>query len=438
VRISVTAAGMVAACLFGCAQAYAAADQAQVDALTRAIEPKVIAWRRDIHEHPELSNREVRTAKLVAEHLKKLGLEVKTGIAHTGVSAVLKGARPGPIVALRADMDALPVTEKTDVPFKSRATAEYRGDKVGVMHACGHDVHTAVLMGVAEVLTQMRSTLPGTVLFIFQPAEEGAPVGEQGGAELMLKEGLFEAVKPQAVFGLHMWSLRNAGEISIRSGAFMAAADTFSIEVLGRQSHGSRPWQAIDPIVVASQIVSTLQTVVSRQLDITANPAVVTIGAVRGGVRHNIIPDRVELLGTVRTFEPQQRARIMAAMRVIIENVAAASGAKANLKWETPSYPVTHNDAALTEKMLPSLRHVVGDDKVKEETLITGAEDFSFYQQKIPGVYFFVGSTPADQDRFTAPSNHSEYFFVDEKSIPVAIRAMTQVAVDFLQGAGDR
>jgi amidohydrolase len=429
---------MAAASVLGCGPAYAAADQARVDSLTRAIEPKVIAWRRDIHEHPELSNRETRTAKLVAEHLKKLGLEVKTGIAHTGVTAVLKGAKPGPTVALRADMDALPVTEKTDVPFKSRATGEYRGEKVGVMHACGHDVHTAVLMGVAEVLTQMQSTLPGTVLFIFQPAEEGAPAGEQGGAELMLKEGLFDAVKPQAVFGLHMWSLRNAGEISVRTGPFMAAADTFSIEVLGRQSHGSRPWQGIDPIVVAAQIISTLQTVVSRQLDITANPAVVTIGAVKGGVRHNIIPDRVELLGTVRTFDPQQRARIMAGMRVIIENVATASGAKANLKWETPSYPVTHNEALLTEKMLPSLRHVVGADKVKEETLITGAEDFSFYQQKIPGMYFFVGSTPADQDRFTAPANHSDYFFVDEKSIPVAIRAMTQVAVDFLDGAGNR
>jgi amidohydrolase len=439
-RVSVIAACTLAVSGLTCAAAFAATDQARVDSLTRAIEPKVIAWRRDIHEHPELSNREVRTAKLVAEHLKKLGLEVKTGIAHTGVTAVLKGGRPGPTVALRADMDALPVTEKTDVPFKSRAIGEYRGEKVGVMHACGHDVHTAALMGVAEVLTQMRATLPGTVLFIFQPAEEGAPAGESGGAELMLKEGLFDAVKPQAVFGLHVWSVLNAGEIGYRSGPAMAAADTFSIEVLGRQSHGSRPWQGIDPIVTSAQIVNALQTVVSRHVDLTANPAILTIGAVRGGIRHNIIPDRVELLGTIRTFDPKQREAIFTRARLIVENVAAANGAKAEMRFGSPSYPVTHNDPELTQKMLPSLRRVAS---VKEMNLITGAEDFSFYQQKVPGLFFFIGSTPADQDPATAPANHSDFFFVDEKSIAVAVRSLTQVAVDFLesgsgQGAGDR
>jgi amidohydrolase len=435
VRVSVIVAGTLAVSLLAFGRVQAATDQARVDSLTQAIEPKVVAWRRDIHEHPELSNREVRTAKLVAEHLKKLGLEVKTGIAHTGVGAVLKGALPGPTIALRADMDALPVTEKTDVPFKSRVTSEYRGEKVGVMHACGHDVHTATLMGVAEVLTQMRSTLPGTVLFIFQPAEEGAPAGEEGGAELMLKEGLFEVVRPQAVFGLHVWAALNAGEIGYRSGPAMAAADTFSIEVLGRQSHGSRPWAGIDPIVTSAQIVNSIQTIVSRQVDITLNPAIVTVGAVKGGIRANIIPDRVEMIGTIRTFDAKQRADIFAALKRIVENVAAANGAKGQVTFGSPSYPVTRNDPSLTQKMLPSLQRVAA---VKQMDLITGAEDFSFYQQKAPGLFFFVGIVPPGQDAATAPANHSDFFYVDERAIPIAIRSLTQVAVDYLEAAGNR
>lgn len=429
---SFTIASALAVVLFTALPAAAATDQAQVDALTSAIEPKVIAWRRDIHEHPELSNREVRTAQLVAEHLQKLGLEVKTGVAHTGVVAVLKGALPGPTIALRADMDALPVTEKTDVPFKSRATAEYRGESVGVMHACGHDVHTAVLMGVAEVLTRMRSTLPGTVVFVFQPAEEGPPAGEEGGAALMLKEGIFDPVTPEAVFGLHVWSALNTGQIGYRSGPAMAASDTFSIDVRGKQTHGSRPWQGVDPIVAAAQIVGALQTVVSRRIDITTYPAVVTIGAVKGGIRHNIIPDRVELRGTIRTFDAKQREEIFARVREIAENTARANGATAEVKFETPSYPVTRNDPQLTEKMLPSLRRVA---EVDEMELITGAEDFSLYQQRTPGLFFFVGVTPAGQDPATAPANHSDFFFVDEKSIPIAIRALTQVTLDYLNAA---
>jgi amidohydrolase len=431
-RCTIVVAGALGALVLASPPAPAAPDQAQVDALTRAIEPKVIAWRRDIHEHPELSNREVRTAKLVAEHLTQLGLEVKTGVAHTGVTAVLKGALPGPTVALRADMDALPVTEKTDVPFRSQATAEYRGESVGVMHACGHDVHTAVLMGVAEVLTELRATLPGTVLFVFQPAEEGPPAGEEGGAALMLKEGIFDTVKPDAVFGLHVWSALNTGEIGYRSGPAMAASDTFTIEVRGRQTHGSRPWQGVDPIVAAAQIVGALQTVVSRRIDITAHPAVVTIGAVKGGIRHNIIPDRVELRGTIRTFDPKQREEIFARVREIAENTARASGATAEVEFQTPSYPVTRNDPQLTERMLPSLRGVAA---VEEMDLITGAEDFSLYQQRVPGLFFFVGVTPAGQDPAAAPANHSDYFFVDETSIPIAIRALTQVTLDFLTGA---
>jgi amidohydrolase len=423
--------GALAAALVGAAPAVAATDQARVDALTSAIEPKVVAWRRDIHEHPELSNREVRTAELVAEHLKKLGLEVKTGIAHDGVVAILRGALPGPTIALRADMDALPVTEKTDLPFRSRATTEYRGEKVGVMHACGHDVHTAVLMGVAEVLTQMRSTLPGTVLFVFQPAEEGAPAGEEGGARLMLKEGIFDDVKPEAVFGLHVWSALNTGTIGYRSGPAMAASDTFSIRVLGRQSHGSRPWQGIDPIVAAAQIVNALQTVVSRRIDITASPAIVTVGAIKGGIRHNIIPDRVEMQGTIRTFDAKQREDVLARVREIAENVARANGATAEVEFATPSNPATRNDPELTKRMLPSLGRVA---KVEEMGLITAAEDFSLYQQRVPGLFFFVGVTPAGQDPEAAPANHSDYFFVDERSIPVAVRALTQVALDYLNG----
>jgi amidohydrolase len=437
-KLSVTNALISALLVLAVSEAQAATDQSRVDSATRAIEPKILAWRRDFHANPELGNREFRTAKLVAEHLRKLGLEVRTGVAHTGVMAVLKGGRPGPTVALRADMDALPVTEKADVPFKSRVTTEYRGEKVGVMHACGHDVHTAVLMGVAEILTGMRASLPGTVLFIFQPAEEGAPEGEEGGAELMLKEGLFASVKPQAVFGLHMWSLMNVGQIGLRSGPAMAAVDSFKVEVVGRQAHGSRPWQSVDPIVTSAQIIGAIQTVVSRQVDLTANPAVVTVGAIKGGIRQNIIPERVEFIGTIRTFHEQQRARVFAGLQQIVEKTAEASGAKGTFTVQPPSYPVTYNDPALTQQMLPSLRRIAGEDKVVDMDLITGAEDFAFYQKQVPGLFFFVGSTPANQDAFKAPSNHSDYFFVDEGSIPIATRALTQVALDFLEGAGQR
>jgi amidohydrolase len=407
-------------------------DQGKLDELTRAVEPKVIEWRRDIHQHPELSNRETRTAKLVAEHLKRLGLEVRTGIAHTGVSAYLKGGLPGPTIALRADMDALPVTEKTDVPFKSTATGTYRGQTVGVMHACGHDVHTAVLMGVAQTLTAMRASLPGNVLFIFQPAEEGAPEGEEGGASLMLKEGLFDKYPPKAVFGLHMWSMLNAGEIGIRAGPFMAASDSWRIEVLGRQAHGSRPWQGIDPIVTAAQIVNGLQTIVSRQVDLTLNPAVVTVGAINSGVRHNIIPDRAEMIGTLRTFDPGQREQVVAGMERLVKNVAAANGATATFKVDADGNPVLFNNPELTEKMVPTLMRVAGQENMRLMQLVTGAEDFAFYAQKVPSMFFMVGATSPDKDAATAPGNHSDFFHVDEKSIPVALRAMTQLAVDYL------
>jgi amidohydrolase len=411
---------------------HAAVDQAKVDELIRAVEPKVIEWRRDIHQHPELSNRETRTAKLVAEHLKKLGLEVRTGIAYTGVSAYLKGGLPGPTIALRADMDALPVTEKTDVPFKSVATSTYRGQTVGVMHACGHDVHTAVLMGVAQALTAMRASLPGNVLFIFQPAEEGPPDGEDGGASLMLEQGLFDKYPPKVAFGLHMWAALHAGQIGLRAGPHMAASDSWRIQVQGKQAHGSRPWQGIDPIVTSAQIVNALQTVVSRSVDLTANPAVVTVGAINSGIRNNIIPASAEMIGTIRTFDADQRADIIKRMDAVVKNVAAANGATATFSVNEGGNPVLFNNPELTEQMAPTLMRIVGNENMRLMSLVTGAEDFAHYAQKVPSLFFFVGSTPSSVALPDAPSNHSDYFFVDEKSIPIALRALTQVAVDYL------
>jgi amidohydrolase len=409
-----------------------ASDAVNADELLRSIEPQVLAWRRDLHQHPELSNREFRTAKLVAEHLKKLGLEVQTGIAHTGVVGFLKGGHPGPTVALRADMDGLPVTEKTDVPFKSRATAEFRGEKVGVMHACGHDTHVAILMGVAQTLTKLRASLHGNVLFIFQPAEEGAPAGEEGGAELMLKQGLFEKYKPDLAYGLHAWAALSVGQIGYRSGPLMAAVDSFRIEIRGRQAHGSRPWNGVDPIVTAAQTINAIQTIVSRGVDITENPAVVTVGAIKGGIRHNIIPDTVEMIGTLRTFDPKQREDILRKLQRIVENTAAANGATGKMALEEASYPVTYNNPELTEKSVPVLKRVVGDANVKIQPLTTGAEDFSFFANKIPSFFFFVGVTPEGKDPATAPSNHSDFFYVDEKVLPIGTRALTQLALNAL------
>ena len=432
--LTIRVAAAIAA-TFSAATAIAQISAAQLDSAASKVEPRVIAWRRDIHQNPELSNREVRTSKLVAEHLKKLGLPVRTGIAHTGVTAVLKGGKPGPVIALRADMDALPVAEQVDVPFKSTVTTEFLGKKVGVMHACGHDAHVANLMGIAEMLVAMRKDLPGTILFIFQPAEEGAPEGEQGGASLMLKEGLFDEVKPEAIFGLHVTSSLNSGVIGYRSGPFMAASDMFRVEVIGRQAHGSRPWSGVDPIVAGSQIVVALQTIVSRQIDITQLPAVVTIGKFDSGVRHNIIPDKAEMLGTLRTFDKKMRADIMERIQRTATNVAASSGAEAKVTFNNSPNPVVMNDPKLTERALPSLRRVAGDDRVIVIPLITGSEDFAHYADRVPGLFFYVGVTPAGKDAQAAPSNHSPLFYIDEPAITVATRALATVAIDYLQAA---
>ena len=412
---------------------HAAPSATGFDAAVTAVLPKVVEWRRDIHQHPELGNRETRTAQIVAEHLQALGLEVHAGVAHTGVVGVLRGGHPGPVIALRADMDALPVTERVDVPFKSTVTTEYRGEKVGVMHACGHDGHTAMLMGVAQVLAGRARDLPGTVVFLFQPAEEGAPEGEEGGAPLMLKEGVFRDYKPEVVFGMHLWAGLNAGTIGYRVGSFMAASDTFRIVVKGRQTHGSRPWGGIDPIVASAQILEGIQTIVSRQTDITRWPAVVTVGAIKGGIRFNIIPDSVEMMGTIRTFDAGVRDQTIERLRRTAENIAAASGATATVEILPGSNPVVINNPALTRQVLPSLQRAAGAAKVLEIPFVTGAEDFAQFALEVPGVFFFVGSTPPGQDAEQAPSNHSPLYFVDESSLEVGMRAMVDVAVDYLK-----
>jgi amidohydrolase len=408
----------------------ASADPA---AAVDGVMPKVIEWRRDIHQNPELGNRETRTAKLVADHLKSLGMDVRTGVAHTGVVGVLRGGRPGPVVALRADMDALPVTERADVPFKSLAKAEYRGQQVGVMHACGHDAHTAILLGVADVLAKSRKEWPGTVVFLFQPAEEGPPEGEEGGAALMIKEGVLDDTQPEAIFGLHVWSTLNAGQIGYRAGPLMAAADTFRIVVNGRQTHGSRPWSGVDPIVAAAQIVSNMQTIVSRHTDVTSTPVVVSVGAIDGGIRSNIIPDSVEMLGTIRTFEKPVRERTIERLRSTAEHVAAANGATATLEILPGNAEVLVNDPDLTRRMLPVLERAAGAGKVREIPYVTAAEDYSEFARRIPSVFFFVGSTPPGQDPALAPSNHSPLFYVDESSLEVGVRALLGLALEYLE-----
>ena len=406
------------------------------ESLANNVDAKVLAWRRDIHQFPELGNREFRTSKLVADHLKKLGLVVKTGLAHTGVVAILKGDKPGSRIAIRADMDALPVTERNALPFASKQTTEFRGEKVGVMHACGHDSHTAMLMGVAEALVAMKKDLKGEVMFIFQPAEEGPPDGETGGASAMLAEGLFKDYKPQAIFGLHVWSALNAGQVGYRSGPAMAASDRFRIVVKGRQTHGSRPWGGVDPIVAAANIVSTAQSIVSRRMDISRLPVVVSFGAIKGGIRYNIIPDEVELIGTIRTFDEGMRQKVFAELKSIAEHVAAAHGATVvNEVPDAKGNPAMVNNPDLTARSVPSLIKAAGADNVVNMSLVMGAEDFSYYANEVPGFFFFVGATPPGQDASTAPSNHSPEFFLDEAALKVGTRSLLQVALDYLNKA---
>jgi len=406
--------------------------RAEVDTRSDAVTDKVIAWRRDLHEHPELGNREFRTAGIIAEHLRSLGMEVQTEVAHTGVVAVLRGSLPGPVVAFRADMDALPVTELVDLPFASKVRTEYNGQEVGVMHACGHDNHMAVLMGVAEVLAGMRERLPGTVKFIFQPAEEGAPAGEAGGASLMVAEGVLENPRPEAIFGLHVWPQRT-GVIGYRAGGAMASSQTLRIIVRGSQTHGAMPWRGVDPVVVSAQIVMALQTVVSRQSDITRAPAVVTIASIHGGLRSNIIPDSVVMVGTVRTLDLEMQAQIEERIRRTVAGISESAGATAEVSLSR-GLPITYNDPDLTQRMVPTLERVAGPGKASQSPPATGAEDFSYFQQEVPGLYFFLGVIPDSVPLTEAAPNHSPYFFADEAALPLGVRALAHLAVDFLAG----
>ena len=411
----------------------ASALAAHIDAAAQAIEPHVIAWRRDLHEHPELGNREFRTAGIVAAHLQRLGFdEVRTEVAHTGVVGLLKGALPGPTVALRADMDALPVPEEVDLPFASKVKANWNGESVGVMHACGHDAHTAILMGVAAVLAGARAGLRGAVKFIFQPAEELPPEGEEGGAKLMIEHGALENPTPQAIFGLHVTSRLPLGTIGYRPGPTMASADNLKITVHGRQTHGAMPWFGVDPIVAAAQVVLGLQTVVSRQLDLTREPAVVTIGAIKGGLRENIIPDSVEMRGTIRSFDEAMRDDIHERVTTMAE--AISRGARAGCTvCIRKNYPVTVNDPELTAAMLPTLQRAASAERVMLVPKVMGSEDFSFFQRLVPGLFFFVGVTPDGIDPAAAAPNHSPRFFVDERALVLGVRALAHLACDFLE-----
>jgi amidohydrolase len=427
---------LVTLCLSIAAAAHAQDPKAGLATSFDDVEPRVIAWRHDFHQHPELSNREFRTAEIVARHLRELGLdEVRTGIAHTGVVGILKGGKPGPAVALRADMDGLPVLEQTGVAFASTARGEYNGQDVPVMHACGHDTHIAMLMGAAEVLARNRDQLAGSVRFIFQPAEEGPPAGEDGGAKMMVAEGVLDGPDaPEAILGLHAWP-GDAGTLHYRAGGYMAAADGLQINIVGRQTHGSSPWLGVDPIYVAAQIATAIQGIPSRHLDVTNSPAVITIGSIHGGVRGNIIPDRVEMSGTIRTFDKGIREQLHAKLRSTVNAIAEANGATADVIISGAT-PVTSNDPELLRKMLPTLEWAAGPGKVAEGSLITGAEDFSFYEEKIPGLFLLLGINDPATPISERASNHSPFFIADDAALMTGVRALVGFALDYAQASG--
>ena len=405
--------------------------QAKLDQQALALEQRVIEWRRYFHEHPELSNREVNTAAKVAEHLKSLGIEVQTGIAKTGLVGLLKTGKPGPVIALRADMDALPVTERNSLPFASKVKAVFNDQETGVMHACGHDTHIAILMATAEILAKNKADLKGTIKFIFQPAEEGPPKGEEGGAGLMIREGVLENPKVDVIFGLHIQSISKLGTITYKPAGMMAASDWFSITVKGRQSHGAAPWMGIDPIVVSAQIINGLQTVVSRQMELTKEAAVITVGRIQAGVRENIIPEQAFMAGTIRTLDQEMQKTIHEKIKLTATKIAESAGATAEVVIENKT-PVTYNNVALTEKMVPSLMKAAGRSNVHEINAVTGAEDFGFFEQEVPGLFFFVGAMPPDQDPSKVPAHHTPDFMIDERGMLTGLKAMLNVAVDYM------
>ncbi|MEB8330508.1 amidohydrolase [Flavobacteriaceae bacterium KMM 6897] len=427
---------LVLTCLFGHLNlnAQSKGTQNEIPTNIKNIEKKVIAWRRDIHQNPELGNREIRTADMVAKHLKSLGMDVTTNVGVTGVIGVLKGSLPGPVVALRADMDALPVLERTPVPFASKVKTIYNGNETNVMHACGHDSHVAILMGVAEVLSGMQKNLKGTVKFIFQPAEEGAPKGEEGGAELMVKEGALNNPKVDVIFGLHINALLEVGKISYRPGGMFAGVGDLKITVKGKSAHGAEPWSSVDPIVTSAQIINNLQTIISRNVNITENAAVVTIGSIHGGNRSNIIPESVEMLGTVRTLSDADEKLIFERIRQIATKTAELNGAEAIVELPYSShYPVTFNNIELTAQMLPSLKSAAGEANVILVPAETGAEDFSFFANEVPGFYFYIGGLPKGKDPKTAASHHTPDFFIDESGFIVGVNAMVNLVTDYMK-----
>lgn len=409
----------------------------KVNAAITAIEPQCIAWRRDFHEHAELSNREFRTSQIIADYLKKLGIETQTGIAKTGVVGILKGGKPGPCIALRADMDALPLLEKSNLAFASKEKSVYNGQEVSVMHACGHDGHMAILLSVAEVLSKFRNELNGTVKFIFQPAEEGAPDGEEGGAKLMVKEGVMENPKVDAVFGLHIESDIEVGTIEYKPGAFMASSETLQINIKGKGSHGSQPWKGIDPIMVATQIYQGLQNIVSRQSELTKAPVVITIGKIQGGLRSNIIPDDCIMVGTIRNLDEAMRKRVNEQINLTTVKIAEASGATAEVTI-TPKTLVTYNDPELVKKMVGSLESAAGPKNVKERGWITQAEDYSFYGTKAPSFFFFLGGMRKGMDPSTAPAHHTSEFYIDESGLITGVKAFSNIVIDYLNAQAEK
>ncbi len=412
--------------LTGCT---ALAQSSKLEKDYSAIESKVIEWRRDIHENPELSNREFETAKKIAAHLESLGIEVQTGVAHTGVVGLLKGDKPGKVVALRADMDALPVTERNDLPFKSNVTSEYQGKEVGVMHACGHDTHVAILMGVAEIMAKNKDKIKGSVKFIFQPAEEGAPPGEEGGAALMIKEGVLQNPDVDAIFGLHINSQTPVGVIRYKSGGAMAAAQRFVINVKGKQSHGSQPWSGVDPILISAKIIDGLQTIVSREMDLTNEAAVITVGKITSGVRNNIIPESAEIVGTIRTLDYDMQKQLNRRMKEMVKSIAEAYQGEATTEIASGT-AITYNNPELTAQMAPTFDKVAGHENVIISKAITGAEDFSFFQEKIPGLFFFLGGmTPGTSESYP---HHTPDFRIDDSGLLLGVRALTEMSLDYL------
>ncbi len=413
------------------AQKEQAALKLKTDAAADKIEAKCISWRRDFHQHPELGNHETRTAGIIASHLRSLGIEVKEGIAKTGVVGILKGGKPGPVIGLRADMDGLPITERNDLPFISKEKANYNGQEVGVMHACGHDSHIAILMSVAEILSGIKKDIKGTIVFVFQPSEEGPPPGEEGGASLMVKEAVMDNPKIDVMFGLHIESATEVGQIQYKPGAFMASADEFTIKVNGKGSHGSQPWRSIDPIVISAQIINGLQTVVSRQSDITKAPVIISVGKISAGVRFNIIPEESVMSGTIRTLNNEMRPQVLEKIRTMVTNIAEANGATAETSFNQKTL-VTYNDPLLVKKILPSLETAAGKENVIERQWVTTAEDFSYYGTKAPTFFFYLGGMKKGNDPQKAPSHHTPDFVIDESAFKTGIKAFCHLVVDYM------